>query len=66
MTGFVAKKLGDSFVRLVRDEQGATATEYAIMLVLILLVAFATIIFLGQRVDDAFQTFVDLMEDATN
>ncbi|MCK4536443.1 MAG: Flp family type IVb pilin [Desulfuromonadales bacterium] len=66
MTDFVAMKLRRALVRLARDEQGATATEYAIMIVLILLVAFATIIFLGLRVDEAFQKFVDLMEEATN
>jgi pilus assembly protein Flp/PilA len=66
MTDFVAMKLRRALVRLARDEQGATATEYAIMIVLILLVAFATIIFLGLRVDEAFQKFVDLMEEATS
>jgi pilus assembly protein Flp/PilA len=45
---------------LCEDETGATATEYAIMLVLIILVAFATIIFLGQKVDQAFNRFVTL------
>ncbi len=49
-----------ALVRFVKDEQGATATEYAIMLVLIIMVALLTIVFLGQRVDQAFQKFVDL------
>jgi len=51
---------------LLRDEQGATATEYAIMLVLILLVAFATIVLLGQNVEKAFNLFNQMMQNATN
>ena len=45
---------------LLHDDRGATATEYAIMIVLILLVAFATIAVLGIQVDKAFNTFVTL------
>ncbi|TLM65788.1 MAG: Flp family type IVb pilin [Deltaproteobacteria bacterium] len=45
---------------LLHGDEGATATEYAVMLVLILLVAFATIIFLGQKVDEAFNKFVTI------
>lgn len=46
---------------LLRDEEeGATATEYAIMIVLILLIAFGTITVLGGRVEQAFNTFVAL------
>lgn len=51
---------------LLQDEAGATATEYAIMLVLIILVAFATIIFLGQKVDEAFNKFVTMFDNASN
>lgn len=42
------------FWKLIRDEEGATATEYAVMLVLIIVVALATIIFLGQQVENGF------------
>jgi pilus assembly protein Flp/PilA len=52
--------LCDCLQRLLLDEHAATATEYAIMLVLILLVAFGTIIFLGQKVDQAFNKFVSM------
>lgn len=55
-----------SIMAFGRDEEGATATEYAVMLVLILLVAFATIIFLGERVEEAFNTFATLFENAIN
>ncbi len=53
-------------MRFLDDESGATATEYAIMLVLILLVAFATIIFLGERVEVAFNTFATLLGNELN
>jgi len=36
------------------DEEGATATEYAVMLALIIAVAIATIVILGQKVENAF------------
>jgi pilus assembly protein Flp/PilA len=55
---------GERIVQLFVDETGATATEYAVMLVLILLVAFATIIFLGQKVDEAFNTFATMFAGA--
>lgn len=45
---------------LLHEDEGATATEYAVMLVLILMVAFATIIFLGKKVDEAFNRFVEI------
>ena len=40
--------------RFLRDEEGATATEYAVMLVLIIVVAIATITVLGQQVQKGF------------
>jgi len=46
--------------RLFHDERAATATEYAIMLVLIILVSLVTIYFLGQQVEQAFNRFVTL------
>jgi len=45
---------------LLDDERAATATEYAIMLVMIILVALATIYFLGQQVEQAFNRFIIL------
>lgn len=44
----------NGFLKLIRDEEGATATEYAVMLVLIIVVALATIVFLGQKVEEGF------------
>jgi pilus assembly protein Flp/PilA len=44
----------EMFRKLIRDEEGATATEYAVMLVLIIVVALATIVFLGEKVEQGF------------
>lgn len=52
--------------RLFADDTGATATEYAVMLVMILLVALATIVFLGQKVEEAFNTFASMFSNASN
>lgn len=47
--------------RLIRGERGATATEYAVMIALILLVVLATIVFLGQQVDGLFSKFGNMV-----
>lgn len=39
----------------IRSEDGPTATEYAVMLALIIVVAIAAITTLGQSVDATFQ-----------
>ena len=44
--------------RFAADEEAATAVEYSIMVVLIILVCVATIAILGGRVDQAFNTFI--------
>ena len=51
MKGLVTK-----FQRFLREEDGPTATEYAVMLALILLVALAAISALGTKVDAVFTT----------
>lgn len=40
------------------DEHGATAVEYSIMLVLIILVAYVAVGFLGQATEQSFNKFV--------
>ena len=42
------------FGKFLRDEEGATVVEYAVMLVLIVIVAIATILIIGQRVEQGF------------
>ena len=46
------------------DEEGATATEYAVMLALIILIALGAIIFLGQQVRDGFSTVAEAISSA--
>jgi pilus assembly protein Flp/PilA len=48
----------NKLLRLFCDEEGATAVEYAIMIVLIILVCIATIAVLGSKVDETFDKFV--------
>lgn len=52
-------------MRFLYEEEGATAVEYAIMVVLIILVCIATIAILGQNVDQAFNKFVNEYERVT-
>lgn len=40
--------------KFLNDESGATMVEYAVLVALISIAAIATIILVGQRVDDAF------------
>lgn len=40
--------------RFLVEEDGPTATEYAVMLALIIIVALAAITLLGQKVNDIF------------
>lgn len=55
-------KINTALSNLLRDEEGATAAEYSVMLVLILLAAFATIAVLGVQVEAAFNKFVALFK----
>jgi pilus assembly protein Flp/PilA len=48
----------------VRDEEGATATEYAVMLALIIVVALGAISALGTRVNQAFTDTSDALDAA--
>lgn len=49
----------------ILDEEGATATEYAVMLALIILVALGAIIFLGNAVTNGFQMVADAINNAS-
>jgi pilus assembly protein Flp/PilA len=43
--------------RFLRTEEGATATEYSVMIALIILVALAAVLYLGQTVEGLFNEF---------
>ena len=47
----------------VRDEEGATATEYAVMLALIIVISLAAISALGTKVSDIFVDVEAAMPD---
>jgi pilus assembly protein Flp/PilA len=44
-----------------RDERGATAVEYGLMVAAIAAVIVAVVVTLGERIDTAFQTVVDAL-----
>jgi pilus assembly protein Flp/PilA len=44
-------------LRFLRREEGATATEYSVMIALIILVALAAVLYLGQTVERLFNEF---------
>ncbi|MEZ4484749.1 MAG: Flp family type IVb pilin [Syntrophotaleaceae bacterium] len=48
---------------LLTSEEGATATEYAVMLALIIIVCIAAIAILGTKVNNSFQKMANLMPD---
>lgn len=41
----------------IRSEEGATATEYSVMIALIILVAIGAILYLGRTVEGLFSDF---------
>lgn len=49
-------KLGSQVVRFLKQEDGPTAVEYAVMLALIIVVCIAAITTLGQHANTTFQT----------
>ncbi len=48
-------KIKNFLKRFIQDEEGATAVEYAVMIVLIIVACLATIYTLGTQIDSAFQ-----------
>ena len=57
------QEIGLKWRDLVRNEEGATATEYAVMLALIIIVCIVAIAFLGNKVNNSFQEMSNLMPD---
>ena len=54
--------LKNLFLNFIRDEEGATAVEYAVMIVLIIVVCLFTITVLGNRVENAFNRVAQTLD----
>ncbi len=52
--------------RFLREEDGPTAVEYAVMLMLIFLVVIATVQLLGQNTRDSIQSSNSRIQEAIN
>ena len=52
--GKVMKKLGNALVKFLKNEDGPTAVEYAVMLALIIVVCIAAITTLGLNANNTF------------
>ena len=52
-------------MRFVHEEAGPTATEYAVMLALIIVVALGAITLLGQKIDNAYAKIESALPDGT-
>ena len=55
------KKFANSIVEFLKEEDGPTAVEYAVMLVLIIVVCLAVITTLGSNVKNAFNTVAETL-----
>lgn len=56
-------KIALKYRDLIQSEEGATATEYAVMLALIIIVCIIAIAIMGNKVNNTFQNMADLMPD---
>ena len=61
--GQVMKQL---FMQFIKEEDGATMVEYAILVALISVVAIATIVLIGQEVNTSFGTVNTELNAANN
>jgi pilus assembly protein Flp/PilA len=59
------KELWAGIRKFFVEEEGATATEYAVMLALIILIALGAIIFLGNQVQSGFSTVASAISSAS-
>jgi pilus assembly protein Flp/PilA len=50
------------FKRFIQEEEGATAVEYAVMIVLIIVVCLGVIGVLGENVSTAFSTVAESLK----
>lgn len=58
------KKMLMKCKELYSSEEGATATEYAVMLALIIIVAIGAITFLGRKVNNTFNNIADRLPNS--
>ncbi|APG26880.1 hypothetical protein A7E78_02920 [Syntrophotalea acetylenivorans] len=56
-------KISLNYGDFIQSEEGATATEYAVMLALIIIVCIIAIAIMGNKVNNTFQNMADLMPD---
>lgn len=49
--------------KLLTNDKGATATEYAVIIALIIIVVIAAVAFLGRKVNNTFNNMADQMPD---
>ncbi|MED5388297.1 MAG: Flp family type IVb pilin [Pseudomonadota bacterium] len=54
------------FMQFIKEEDGATMVEYAILVALISVVAIATIVLIGQEVNTSFSTVNTELNKANN
>jgi pilus assembly protein Flp/PilA len=59
------KQIGRLLVHILKDEDGPTAVEYAVMLALIIVVCIASIQQLGRNVDKTCDTVRDSMKSGS-
>ena len=52
----------DKLIRFFKDEEGATAIEYALMLALIAVVIIASVIYLGHEASETFSNIAEAMD----
>lgn len=59
------KSLKEKFQKFLRDEEGATAVEYAVMVALIIVVCIVAIGYIGSGANTAFQTVANSLGTAS-
>lgn len=52
--------------RFLKEEEGATMVEYAIMVALIAVVAIGAVVLIGTETDEAFTSVGDCLADQAN
>ncbi len=53
------KSFAEKFVRFIKEEDGPTAVEYAVMMALIIVVCLGSVGLIGQKADEKFTLIAD-------